>query len=247
MRYFVQISIFTLVFLAGNIQASNEEEIPKDERYKHDCLQLLARLEISAVRIPPFQGSPAVWSEISRSSDLVRWLQGRPGQLYRLDSGREGARIYRWSPDTGRGFVIKAYPDLHDAVESDKQFRLLKESLPKGLLNLIPVNGEYRSLRFYENIQGVTAAEIIGEGYFSRTISFEISRLIGEQLQMLKRGLVERYGAQNVREVEDDWMLKLPDLHVEVNYGGSRIGIWIHDENILFDSVEKKFWIINPE
>ncbi|MBX3022229.1 MAG: hypothetical protein KF799_11195 [Bdellovibrionales bacterium] len=210
----------------------------------------MAKLVDSDISIPPYLGRPATAKEVYEVEDLVRWLRGRIGILSRLDNGGSEAKVFRWSAGDGDHFVIKAYFDREDAQRSDRQFKLLTSNFPRGLLKIVPVLGRYRALRFYQDIQGVTIEHLFKDERYSQELKSEIRRLYSEHLELLKGQIVRRYGVENVTEfIDKEWNLLLPELHLEVKVSSEipPLGIWIYEENVLFDSRTKQFWIIDPE
>ena len=217
--------------------------------YITECAGLLEKLKDSPVSVPPYEGRPATAREISESNDLARWIERNGGQLARIDDGVSGSKIFRWTSESGESRVIKAYFNKNDARDSDRQFKFLAHNFPVGLLDVIPRLGKYRTLRFYQDVHGVTLAHLIQEAHFSQDLNSEIQRLYTEHLDALKARIVERYGANNVYEIQKNgWNMVVPDLHLAINTSpGHTIGLWIHDENVLFDSKRRVFWIIDPE
>jgi hypothetical protein len=213
------------------------------------CATLLENLKADdSVRVPPYEGREAANHEIVAAKDLERWLQRNGGQLFRIDNGASQSKIFRWISPSGESQVIKAYFDKQDALKSDRQFRFLDHNLPVGLLETIPRTGKYRTLRFYKDVRGVTLNHLIKEDYYPNQINAEITRLYVEHLRAFKNRIIERYGQKKVREMNGNPSSILPDLRLEITTSlGHKIRIWIHDENILFDSTAKVFWIIDPE
>jgi hypothetical protein len=213
------------------------------------CATLLDNLKADdSVRVPPYEGRPAANHEILALKDLERWLERNGGQLFRMDSGSGQSKIFRWVPPSGESQVIKAYTDKDDAWQSDRQFRFLDHNLPVGLLETIPRTGKYRTLRFYKDVRGVTLNQLIKESYYPNEVNAEITRLYIEHLRAFKNRVIERYGGKNVRDMDGNSNSILPDLRLEITTSfGHKMRIWIHDENILFDSAAKVFWIIDPD
>lgn len=213
------------------------------------CSTLLENLKTNdSVRVPPYEGRPAANHEIVASKDLERWVQRNGGKLFRIDNGASQSKIFRWISPSGESQVIKAYFDKQDAITSERQFKFLDHNLPVGLLETIPRTGKYRTLRFYKDVQGITLNQLIKESYYPNEINAEITRLYIEHLRALKDRIIERYGQKNVLDMDGNPSSILPDLRLAITTSlGHKIRIWIHDENILFDSAAKVFWIIDPD
>lgn len=217
--------------------------------YVLSCAQLLGDLQSSDVFIPTYHGRPARMGDVVSADVLAAWIAEHPGRLSRLDDDASDPMAFRWTPEAGESNVIKVFESEKSATQNDERLAAIADNLPIGLFEVIPRVDSSGRLRIYKNISGISLEHLLVENFYPTPKNYEIIRLFTKHLQILRDKIKERYGSENVREIHEDWNFDMitPDLHLEIRPPEQEsFEIWIHGDNVLFDSVTKTFWIINP-
>jgi hypothetical protein len=244
----VSVSKLGLLGLIVPILLTTHEAQAAYPDYVVACADLLESLRTNdSVQVPADESRRIPSNEILASKDLARWMQRNGGRLHRMNADVAGSQLFRWVPPSGESRVVKAYFDERGAIRGDRQLKFLGHNLPVGFLEILPRTGKYRSLRFYKDVRGVTLKHLIAGKYYPDEVNEEIKRLYAEHLRAFKERILERYGEKNVKEINEDSNATIPSLHLEIaSQSGHTIDIWIHGENVLFDSTTKGFWLIDP-
>ena len=217
-------------------------------KYILNCAKLLENLQQIPISIATPSGRPATEAEIASSPGLAEWMQGQKGQLLRLDDEEHPAMQFRWSAPGGPSEFVMAYADEKHAKEKDRQLAVIVGNLPSGLFEALPQLGKFGNLRFYRDIEAITLEHLLHADYYSAAMKFEIVRLYTKQLTLFRDKIIERYGAENVKEIKEDWNFEMiaPDLLLQIQTPDQgRVEVWIHGDHILFDERTKTFWFLD--
>lgn len=216
--------------------------------YVLSCARLLENLQQNPVPIPTPQGRPATKAEISASASLTEWMHSQNGRVFRLDDEEHPTMQFRWTAPGGPSELITAYIDEKYAVTKDQERAIISGNLPAGLFEVLPQLGKFGNLRFYRDIDGVTLEHLLHEEHYPTAIKFEIIRLYTKQLTLFRDKIIERYGAENVKELKEDWNFDMiaPDLLLQIKTPDhGQVEVWIHGDHVFFDVKTKTFWFLD--